>query len=191
MECSILFMGPVGSGKTQAIRSISDIDVLDTDVRATDETALLKTHTTVSMDFGTLNLGGGDKLRLLGAPGQARFDYMWDILVMQAQGVVVTIGHRAPDPIADLDRYLRAVEDRARGRQLPIVVCVTHTDDEAVSPIEQYVHYVKRRGCTVFDMALPVIEMDARERKHVRGALIAMVALLEIQDRFPRMRCAA
>jgi len=30
-------MGPVGAGKTQAIRSISDIDALDTDEQTTDE----------------------------------------------------------------------------------------------------------------------------------------------------------
>lgn len=42
MEWSVLFMGPVGAGKTEAIRALSDITVLDTDVNATDDTALLK-----------------------------------------------------------------------------------------------------------------------------------------------------
>ena len=39
MEWSILFMGPVGSGKTQAIKTLSDIEVAGTEAIATDETA--------------------------------------------------------------------------------------------------------------------------------------------------------
>ena len=35
-------MGPVGAGKTRAIRTISDIEVVNTDEEATDETRLLK-----------------------------------------------------------------------------------------------------------------------------------------------------
>ena len=65
MEWNILFMGPVGAGKTRTIRTISNIEVLNTDEQATDETQLLKQNTTVSMDVGALQLMGADKLRLL------------------------------------------------------------------------------------------------------------------------------
>ncbi|WP_313301725.1 hypothetical protein [Diaphorobacter sp.] len=37
MEWSVMFMGPVGSGKTTAVKTISDIDVVSTDERATDD----------------------------------------------------------------------------------------------------------------------------------------------------------
>lgn len=188
MECSILFMGPVGSGKTAAIRSISDIEPVNTDVAASDETALLKTHTTVSMDVGTMNLGGVDKLRLLGAPGQARFDYMWDILLTQAQGVILTINHRAKAPLLDLESYLLAVEQRCAARCLPIVICVTHIDGDAGVPLQTYTKYIAQRGCTSSDVLPPVIEMDARQEKHVRSALLTMAALLEMQSRFPTVR---
>ena len=89
MEWSILFMGPVGAGKSKAIQSISDIEVVDTDMMATDEVRHVKSRTTVSMDVGVLNLSGNDKLRLYGAPGQDRFDFMWDILLPQAKGIVL------------------------------------------------------------------------------------------------------
>ena len=92
-QYKIVFAGSMGAGKTEAIRSLSDIEVLDTDVQATDETALLKEKTTVSMDVGVLNLGDGDKLRLSGAPGQERFDLMWEILAEQCKGVVVLLNH--------------------------------------------------------------------------------------------------
>lgn len=102
MELTILFMGPVGSGKTNAISVLSDIEVIDTDVAASDETALIKDKTTVAMDVGVLELGGGDKLRLYGAPGQDRFDFMWDILLTQAKCLVITLNHANPDPLGIL-----------------------------------------------------------------------------------------
>ena len=69
-------MGPVGAGKTTAIHTLSDIEVVHTEARATDATRHLKATTTVSMDVGVLHLPGNDKLRLYGAPGQDRFDFM-------------------------------------------------------------------------------------------------------------------
>jgi signal recognition particle receptor subunit beta len=125
MEWGILFMGPVGAGKTEAIRSISEIDVLDTDVGATDETALLKDKTTVSMDVGVLHLGDGDKLRLYGAPGQGRFDFMWEILIEQTQGLVILINHANPDPLADLQYYLDKLSSLLPRRQVPLVIGIT------------------------------------------------------------------
>ena len=91
MECSVLFMGPVGAGKSMAVQTLSDIDVAGTEESATDETSAFKSLTTVCMDAGVLELGDGDKVRLIGAPGQDRFDFMWDILLEQAQAVVLLV----------------------------------------------------------------------------------------------------
>ena len=59
MECSVLFMGPVGAGKTMAVQTLSDIDVAGTEESATDETSAFKPLTTVCMDAGVLELGDG------------------------------------------------------------------------------------------------------------------------------------
>ena len=47
----LVVTGPVGAGKSTFIRSISEIDVVDTDRDATDETSQLKKKTTVAMDL--------------------------------------------------------------------------------------------------------------------------------------------
>ena len=70
MEHKILFAGPVGAGKTTAIASISDIPVVQTEAKATDDVAMRKANTTVAMDYGTLNLDGVAKIHLYGTPGQ-------------------------------------------------------------------------------------------------------------------------
>lgn len=186
MEWNILFMGPVGSGKSQAVRTISDIDVVDTDARATDETRLLKSHTTVSMDLGVLHLAGRDKLRLYGAPGQDRFDFMWDILLLQAKGVILMLNHSKPDSLADLDHFLQAIEDRTPRRCVPIVIGVSHADLLPERPLSLYDEHLRRRGCPVSGVLPPVVRMDARDKKQVYAGLVAMTALLEMAERFPK-----
>ena len=76
----LVFAGPVGAGKTTAVQSLSDIEVVSTESVATDETRRLKRTTTVAMDYGVMRLDNGDQVHLYGTPGQKRFDFMWDIL---------------------------------------------------------------------------------------------------------------
>lgn len=178
-------MGSVGSGKTCAIRSISDIGVVDTDAAATDETALLKSHTTVAMDVGVLHLSDNDKLRLCGAPGQDRFDFMWDILLMQCRGLVLFVNHSNPDPVGDLDHYLRALETRLSAQKMPMVVGITHVDKNPQVPLDRYRDLLRQRPCKFMDILPPVFQVDARERTQVRGLLAALTGLLEMAERFP------
>jgi len=187
MEWNILFMGPVGAGKTKAIRSISDIEVVNTDEEATDETRFLKQNTTVSMDVGTLKLDGVDKLRLLGSPGQDRFDFMWDILIEQAKGIILVLDHSRPNPLSDLDHFITAIEDRLQSRSLPIVICVTHMDSVSSRSLQSYENYLQQRIFRCIDMLPPVVEMDARDPLQVRVVLIVMTALLEMCERFPKV----
>lgn len=183
MEWSILFMGPVGAGKTEAIRSLSDIQVLDTDVLATDETALLKDKTTVSMDVGVLNLGDGDKLRLYGAPGQGRFDFMWEILVEQTRGIVIMVNHANPDPIADLEYYLGSVRKLLAGRLVPLVIGVTHVDRRPDRPLGKYIDHLSRHPVPFAAGIPPVVRVDARQRRDARVLMMAITGMLEVGER--------
>lgn len=185
MEWGVLFMGSVGSGKTCAIRSISDIGVVDTDAVATDETAQLKSHTTVAMDVGVLHLSENDKLRLCGAPGQDRFDFMWDILLMQCRGLVLFVNHANPDPVGELEHYLTALESRLTGQKMPMAIGITHVDLNPQVPLDRYREQLRQRPCRFMDIAPPVFQVDARERAQVRGLLAALTGLLEMTERFP------
>lgn len=122
----IVFMGPVGAGKTEAIKVLSDIEVVATEARATDQVALRKRSTTVAMDYGVLNLSSGDRVRLYGTPGQARFEFMWEILSENALGVVLLLDASAPDPLLDLRNYVNAFWPVIQRSTL--VVGITHAD---------------------------------------------------------------
>lgn len=186
MEWSILFMGPVGAGKTEAIRSLSDIDVVDTDVAATDETALLKEKTTVSMDVGVLNLGGGDRLRLYGAPGQGRFDFMWEILVEHTKGLVIMLNHANPDPLQDIAFYAGRLKGMLAGRTLPVVVGVTHTDERTDRSMTLYLEYLKQHPLPFASGKVPVFRVDARQRHDASALMMALAAMLEMNERLPQ-----
>ena len=90
-EIKIVFAGPMGAGKTTAIRSISDTPPVSTEVDNTDRAAYDKESTTVALDYGQLLLDDGTAVRLYGTPGQERFSFMWEILCSGAIGVILLI----------------------------------------------------------------------------------------------------
>ena len=184
MEWSILFMGPVGSGKTQAIKTLSDIEVAGTEAIATDETADMKQFTTVSMDAGVLELGAGDKLRLIGAPGQDRFDFMWDILLEQAKAVIILIDHARASRIQDLAHFVQQISSRCAGRKLPMAVGITHTDlasDDSINGYREQLRHMK----PAFVSGVPaVFSVDARDINDVRALVLSVAAMLEMESQF-------
>src|SRR5919202_1515533 len=90
--------GTVGAGKSAFVRTSSDIEVVSTDCSATDDTLLLKPETTVALDFGKVMLSPDLNLHIYGTPGQARFDFMWDILIQNADSYILLVAvHRPSD----------------------------------------------------------------------------------------------
>lgn len=121
----VVVTGPVGAGKTTFIRTISEIEVVDTDRRATDEVAELKQKTTVSMDFGRLSVGEDMWLHLYGTPGQVRFDFMWDILIRRAHGYVLLVPAHIPAQFQAAKKIKAFMQERTFA---PRVVGITHVD---------------------------------------------------------------
>lgn len=92
----VLVTGDVGAGKTQFIRTISEVDIVATDKAVTDETRAWKDATTVAMDFGRITIDDDLVLYLFGTPGQLRFDFMWEILSYGMLGYVVMVDATRP-----------------------------------------------------------------------------------------------
>ena len=186
MEFKLVFMGAQASGKTAAIRAVSEVEVVDTDVRASNEPEAVNVSTTVAMDVGAISLGDDARLRLYGTPGQKRFDFMWDIVLQQGDGVLLMVSHAAADPVTDLDFFWRQVKAREGVRRLPVAVCVSHADQNLNVPLSIYGDYFQRHHGMSGAEIPPIVSMDARESLQVRAALIAMTALLEMRERFER-----
>lgn len=174
----ILFAGPVGAGKTTAIAAVSDSGVMQTDTRATDGVVERKDHTTVAMDYGTLEIDSDLTIQLVGTPGQERFDFMWTILARGAIGVAILIDHCRPDSVQDLHVYLDAFEQLIRQEGGAGVIGVTRTDLSDNAVLDQYRDVLNER-----DLRLPVLEVDARSRIDVKVMLMALTAELNPRSR--------
>ena len=162
--CKIIIAGPVAAGKTTAINIVSDIDAVNTDENSTDATKHLKQETTVAMDYGLLLLSDGSAVHLYGAPGQDRFDYMWDILGQGALGLVLLINNNVPLPLKELDHFLNAFSELIT--KTALVIGITKMDIQEKPSIEQYHQHLAKKG-----MNIPVFEVDARDKNDIQVLL--------------------
>ena len=126
--------GAVNSGKSQFIRAISEIEVVSTERKATDdETRRLKKETTVAMDFGRIAVADDIVLHLFGTPGQKRFDFMWEILSEGMLGLVVLVDSTRPDTFRET---LRIIDFFNSYRAIPYVVAANKQDHEEAWSID-------------------------------------------------------
>jgi signal recognition particle receptor subunit beta len=175
VENKIIFAGPVGSGKTTAISAVSDIMVVGTEAKASDEVAQRKNNTTVAMDYGILNLEDGGKVHLYGTPGQERFSFMWEILSEGAMGFVILIDSARPDPLSDLDFYVNAFRKPITNCGNALVIGVTRTE---LNPQVDLLDSFNER-LAAMKLIVPVFEVDGRQREDVKQMLLALLTLLD------------
>lgn len=172
----ILVAGPLGIGKTTAIKTVSEIQTLHTDevmttaAAGTDEVAhqelRAKTKTTVAIDFGRLTLEqAGIVLYLFGTPGQRRFRPLWDDIAEGALGALVLV---------DTERLKESFEvmDLVEESGLPYTVAVNaFPHSRTVDPD------TLRKKLDLADHT-PLVVCDARDKNSTLDALIALAVHL-------------
>jgi uncharacterized protein len=123
----MVITGPFSSGKTEFIRSISEIDVVSTEKGISEETAesRVKDNTTVAMDFGRITVDEDLVLFLFGTPGQRRFDFMWEILAEGMLGFVVMVDSSKPETFREAKSILETFRAYA---PTPYVVAANKQD---------------------------------------------------------------
>ncbi len=165
----ILIAGGFGAGKTTLVGAISEVRPLHTEEPLTrasigfDDVRGVagKTTTTVAMDFGRITMSSQLVLYLFGTPGQERFWFMWNDLVNGALGAVVLVDTRRLDvSFASVDFF--------EHRKLPFVVAVNEFAGAPRYPIAEV------REALALQAHIPVISVDARDRRSARDALIAV-----------------
>lgn len=107
-QVKMVITGPFSAGKTEFIRSVSEIDVVSTDKKISSDSpeAMEKGITTVAMDFGRITVDSNLVLFLFGTPGQRRFDFMWEILAEGMLGFVVMVDSAKPETFREAKSIL-------------------------------------------------------------------------------------
>lgn len=178
-EHVILFTGPMGAGKTTAIQSLSEIDVVRTEANNSERHIVDKATTTVALDYGEILVGSQEKVRLYGIPGQRRFNFMWTILKKRAKGMIVLVNTDAADPIEEMIFFIdefRELYDRGG-----VVVGVTRSDLMSGPALAEFSEALER---TNPGLVIPVFTVDPREREQMQNLLLTLVINIEMRAAF-------
>jgi signal recognition particle receptor subunit beta len=163
--------GGFGVGKTTFVGAVSEIDPLSTEAELTvsnpgDDTSRVaaKTTTTVALDFGRRTLDDL-VLYLFGTPGQDRFGFMWDDLVLGAIGAVILVDtRRIQDCFASVDFFA--------SRGLPLVIGINTFPDAHTYSAADIRDALDLREA---NPQIPVVYLDARDLATCRDALLALL----------------
>ena len=167
----IVFAGTMGAGKSTAIQTISNIDVLTTEAKNTDIEAHKKSLTTVGIDYGELILEDGIVVGLYGTPGQERFDFIWNIITQGALGTILLIDHSVDHPIQQLEYYI----DFFKSKSPNIIIGITHIDKRT-----QHNTSIYQEWLNALEISIPLFFIDARDKDDVLMLIDTLITQSEV-----------
>lgn len=170
-QYKIVFGGTMGSGKSTAIKTLSEVEVVSTEALNTDLASHDKLLTTVGIDYGELTLDDGVKVGLYGTPGQDRFDFIWAVICKGAIGTIIMIDHAAENPLLDLDQYTQAFHPFGNN----IVIAITHIDRKPERTLSIYREWLANRK-----LNYPLFFIDARKQDDVLLLVETLIATIEV-----------
>jgi hypothetical protein len=162
----IVVTGPFNAGKTEFIRSISEIDVVSTERKITLEAEKVKNSTTVAMDFGRITVDDDLVLYLFGTPGQKRFDFMWEILSEGMLGFVVAVDSTRPETFREARTILETFKAYA---PTPFVVAANKQDHKDAWDVEDM------RVALRLDPAVKMLPCVAKDKETVKNVLLELL----------------
>ena len=164
----IVVTGPFNSGKTQFIRTISEIDVVSTERKITTEDRGIKAETTVAMDYGRVNLNE-ETLYLYGTPGQTRFDFMREILSSEMDAFIMLVDATDAPSFPEAAELIEHFDSFA----VPYIVVANKMDLDNTASLTEV-----RRG-TKAGSDITVMPCVATQKSSVRQVLLQMIELLK------------
>ncbi|MCP4543117.1 MAG: GTP-binding protein [Chloroflexi bacterium] len=164
----VVVTGPFNVGKTEFVRTISDIPIVSTERRITDDLVSTKKETTVAMDYGHVKVDD-DMFHLHGTPGQPRFDFMWEILSKEMHAYLLLVDSSRLESLFDAKKLLRTF---GRKGNAPCMIVANKQDMESVLSTEEI---RKRLGLDEETLIVPCV---ATEKEKVRDVMKKLQVLV-------------
>ncbi len=168
----IVVTGPFNSGKTEFIKTISDIEVVSTERKITTEDRGIKAETTVAMDYGRVKIGD-DTLYLYGTPGQTRFDFMWEILSSEMNAFIVLVDSTDKPSFPEASELIEQFESFVN---VPHIVVANKLDLDDASSLGEV-----RRG-TKAGSDITVMPCVALQKTSVRQVILQIIEILKREN---------
>ena len=173
----IVVTGPFSAGKTQFIRTISEIDVVATERFISSAQERIKPQTTVAMDFGRITVDEDLVLYLFGTPGQRRFEFMWEVLSEGMLGFVVLLDSVRPETFREAQDILGVFRSYA---SVPYIVAANKQDLDDAWPPEDL------RIALKIPQSIKMVPCVATDKESVKETLLALLYLvLEMMEETP------
>jgi small GTP-binding protein len=159
--------GPFSAGKTEFIRSVSEIDVVSTERKISSaEEKTVKQATTVAMDFGRITVDEDLVLYLFGTPGQKRFDFMWEILSEGMLGFIVMVDSTRPETFREARSILETFRAYA---PTPYAVAANKQDRSDAWDLDDMRHALR------LDSKVKMLPCVATDRNTVKNVLLELL----------------
>jgi uncharacterized protein len=161
----VVFAGPVGVGKTTAVRAISEVETVETEMPLTPgtEEALRfgedKSTTTVGIDYGIWRPRDNVSVALVGTPGQHRFTDARASFNAPSTRVLLWLYGDSDDLIEQAESWLPSIGDAIHR----LALVVTRTTDGGERARAELAPMLARYGGS----SVPVLAADARIKASV------------------------
>mgnify|MGYP000845323190 FL=1 len=173
----IVLLGPMGIGKTTAIRSLCGSLAIECDVPNLDKQAHAKETTTVGLDFGEIKLDDEDTLQVYGCPGQERYDFVREWALSLAFGAIVMVDIHEPHA---MEQTIDLIQQCHAAPNIQAIVVLIARPASAAQQEMFTVRLSAHAECVV-----PVLSADPRNPSQMLDTLDIIAAMLpdEVQPR--------
>ncbi|RBP51167.1 GTP-binding protein [Arenicella xantha] len=173
----LAIIGEVGSGKTQLVQTLSEINPLQTEVESSIDIG--KQFTTVGIDYGRISLSDDAALGLYGVPGQERYSFLWDMVNESLWGLVLLVTLDESPDLDQLDRLLTFFDPA--NRNTSVVAAITHSENANAKELHA-LGVEMRSALQGHGVNAPVLHIDARDKNSAMMVLVALNAISRYQN---------
>lgn len=174
----LIVTGAPGVGKSTFIRSISELEVANTNPKSTNGGGLFEQETTTKLDFGRFKFNPDIVMHLYGPPGQAGFEFLWDMVTHRAHACIMLLAAHQPREFFYSRRLLSFLKLRVN---VPVIIGLTHMDSPKAWSVE---NITLALGCTDEKNSPPIIPVNPKEKASVAQALTVLVEHLSQSSSF-------